>query len=559
MSKNSPALPSLSSLASTLALSTLGALPASNAWAETTDSGAIHFADVTAASGVDFVHNTGAFGSKWLPETMGSGVALFDYNGDGKLDVLFVNGNRFPGKPGRSTTQQLFQNLGGMKFKNVTRETGLAIEGYCMGAAAGDLDNDGDQDLYISCVGTDLLLINDGGTFTDRSAAAGLAREHEFGASVALLDADNDGFLDIFAARYVTWTPETDIICRLDGKNKSYCTPEPYDGASPRFYHNNGDGTFADWTRKAGIYKPNAKSLGVAVLDLDGDGWLDLAVANDTQPNLLFHNQGDGSFEEVGLIAGMAFDENGVARGGMGIDAADYDGSGRQSLVIGNFDGEMVALYQNAGDMLFIDSAAQAKIGRPTLSNLSFSTFFFDYDLDGDLDLLVANGHLEPEIETVKASVTYAQPTQLFRNDGGRFTEVTETAGGDLATPRVARGAAYGDLDDDGDLDLVISSNGGPAQLFENRGSHGNWLQIDAEGTRGNRDALGAVVEVVAGGKTQRWLIRAGSSYLSQSQTAPIIGLGTAVKIESVTLSTVAGSTAILVPAPNRRVTAIDR
>ncbi|MCZ6727297.1 MAG: CRTAC1 family protein [Acidobacteria bacterium] len=520
------------------------------------ESGAIRFVDVTASSGIDFVHNTGAFGQKWLPETMGSGVVLFDYNGDGKLDVLFLNGTKFPGKPGRSSTQQLYENLGGMKFRNVTKAAGLAIEAYCMGGAAGDLDNDGDQDLYISCVGNDILLQNEGGEFTDVSAAAGLSREYEFGASVALLDADNDGLLDIFATRYVTWTPETDLICRLDGKNKSYCTPEPYEGASPRFYHNTGDFTFVDWTRQAGLFEPDAKSLGVAVMDLDDDFWLDLAVANDTQPNLLFHNNGDGTFEEIGLIAGMAFDENGVARGGMGIDAADYDGSGRQSLVIGNFDGEMVALYHNVGDMLFIDSAAPAKIGRPTLPNLSFATFFFDYDLDGDLDLLVANGHLEPEIETIKANVTYAQPTQLFRNDGGRFTEVTDSSGGDLATPRVARGAAYADLDQDGDLDVVISTNGGPAQVFENTGDHGNWLQVDVEGAGGNRDGLGAVVEVVAGGVNQRWLLRAGGSYLSQSQTAPIFGLAGAAKLDSAAVVTRTGTKPLANPGVNQRVRA---
>jgi len=524
----------------------------------TADDGAIRFVDVTATSGLDFTHNTGAFGLKWLPETMGSGVVLFDYNEDDRLDVLLLNGTRFPGREGRSSTQRLFENQGGMKFRDVSVEAGVDIESYCMGGAAGDLDNDGDQDLYISCVGTDYLLENEDGTFRDVSEAAGLSRDYEFGASVALVDADNDGLLDIFATRYVTWTPETDLTCKLDGRNKSYCTPAPYDGASPRFYHNLGDGTFADWTERAGFLRPDAKALGVAVLDLENDGWMDLAVANDTQPNLLFHNQGDGTFEEVGLIAGMAFDENGVARGGMGIDAADYDGSGRQSLVIGNFDGEMVALYQNAGDLLFIDSAAPAKIGRPTLTSLSFSTFFFDYDLDGDLDLLVANGHLEPEIETIKSSVTYAQPTQLFRNDGGRFTEVTEEAGGDLATPRVARGAAYADLDDDGDLDLVITTSGGPAALFENTGAKGNWLQVDVEGVGGNRDGLGAVVEVRAGGKTLSWLVRAGGSYLSQSQTSPVFGLGSIAEVDSVTVTTAAGARELSVTGTNRRLSARD-
>lgn len=495
--------------------------------------------DATRTSGVDFTHQTGAFGKKWLPETMGSGVVVFDANGDGALDLLFLNGRGFPGQaksPGQTATQKLYRNKGGMKFADVTRESGLAISAYCMGGAAGDLDNDGDADLYLSCVGQDYLLENQGGTFKDVSTRAGLSRKYEFGASVAFLDADHDGLLDIYATRYVTWTPDTDLFCTLDGEAKSYCTPESYPGASPRFYRNRGGLSFEDRTQAAGLSAPKAKSLGVAVLDLDGDGWEDLAVANDTQPNLLYRNRKNGTFEEIGVASGMAFSETGVARGGMGIDAADYDRSGRSSILIANFANEMSALYRNEGNQLFVDVAPTSELGRKTLLNLAFAAFYFDYDLDGWLDVLFANGHLDPEIERVQPRVRYAQPAQLFRNQGaGRFVQVPDSSVPGLATARVARGGAYGDLDGDGDLDVVLTTNGGPAAIFENRGpGHGNWLRIDLEGTRSNRDGLGARVEVTAAGAMRSWLVRTGGSYLSQSQVDPVFGLGAATKAEKV-------------------------
>jgi hypothetical protein len=487
-------------------------LSAGAAVAEKTSS----FVDVTPRSGITFRHETGGFGQKWLPETMGAGVVVFDYNGDERQDLLFLNGRAFPGRKGAAATQALYRNRGGWRFSDATREAGLDISAYCLAGAAADLDNDGDADLYLSCLGADYLLRNEGGVFSDISKAAGLSRDYEFGASVALFDADRDGWLDILATRYVTWTPETDIRCSLDGVSKSYCTPESYPGASPRYYRNRGDGTFEDLTLEAGVHKPNAKSLGAAVLDLDDDGWLDVAVANDTQPNLLLRNTGKGGFEEIGVLSGMAFSETGVARGGMGIDAADYDRSGRPSLVIGNFANEMTALYRNEGNFLFVDVAPPARIGRPTLLSLTFAAFFFDYDLDGWLDLLFGNGHLDPEIENVQPNVRYAQPTQLFRNlGGGRFEEVTTGAGGDLATPRVARGAAHADLDGDGDHDLVLTTNGGPAAVFENRVPRG-------------------AVEISAGGGRQAWLVRTGGSYLSQSQLYPTFGLGETEKIDEV-------------------------
>jgi hypothetical protein len=525
------------------------------------------FVEVTAKSGIKFTHNTGGFGKKWLPETMGPGVVLFDANGDQRLDVLFLNGRSFPGKPGKATTSQLYLNQGGMKFADVTAKSGAGVAGYCLGGAAGDLDNDGDADLYLSCLGQDRLLRNDSAAgkprFADVGAAAGLAREPELGASVAFLDADRDGLLDVFATRYVTWTPESDVFCSLDGKTKAYCTPQTYTGAASRFYRNLGGWRFADQTRAAGLYQPAAKSLGVAVLDLEGDGWPDLAVANDTTPNLLFHNATAAhpdriAFEEVGVASGMALSAAGAARGGMGVDAADFDRSGRPSLVVGYFANEMSGLYRNEGNGLFMDVAPLSEVGRNTLRYVAWAAFFFDYDLDGWLDLFVANGHLDPEWERVKAAAGYAQPQQLFHNEGeGRFVETTAGAGGDLGRPLVGRGAAWGDLDDDGDLDLVVTTLAGPAHLFENRGlARGNWLRVHLVGRRSNRDGLGARVEVTAGGATQSWLARTGGSYLSQSQVDPHFGLGAAATIDKLVVRWPSGAVQTLTDVKaNQRLT----
>lgn len=518
------------------------------------------FVDVTARSGIDFVHNTGAFGEKWLPETMGSGVVLFDYDGDDDLDVLLLTGTRFEGQAGEASRQRLYRNEGGLRFTDVSEETGLDLEAYCLGGAAGDLDNDGDADLYLSCLGTDRLLINNDAAFQDRSATAGLTDTYEFGASVALFDADRDGLLDVFATRYVTWSPQDDLFCTLDGQTKSYCTPESYPGASPRYYRNRGDGTFEDLTETAGILAPAAKALGVSVLDLDDDGWLDVAVANDTQPNLLYRNLGDGTFEEIGVLTGMAFSETGVARGGMGIDAADYDRSGRQSLVVGNFANEMVALYRNEGNQLFVDVAPVSQLGRETMLSLTFGAFFYDYDLDGWLDILALNGHLDADIERVQPKVRYAQPAQLFRNaGGGDFQQVGPEIAGDLTVPRVGRGAAYGDLDGDGDPDLVLTTNGGPAVLLENQGEHGNWLQVVTRGRTSNRDGLGTVITVEAGGATQTWLVRTGSSYLSQSQVWPTFGLADATVVDRVSVVWPSGETSELAAVDvNQRIEIIE-
>ncbi|MFQ5877982.1 MAG: CRTAC1 family protein [Acidobacteriota bacterium] len=492
----------------------------------------VRFTDVTREAGITFVHNSGAFGNRYLPETMGSGLVFLDYDGDGWQDLFFVNGSDWPERRRRTTTQALYRNRGDGTFEDVTARAGLAVEMYGIGAAAGDYDNDGRVDLFVNGLGPDRLFHNRGdGTFEDVTAAAGVS-DPGFGSSATWLDYDRDGDLDLFACRYVEWSVGTDIYCTLDGESKSYCTPESYRGATNRLYRNRGDGSFEEVTRPAGVFDPTGKSLGVVALDYDGDGWIDLAVANDTQPNFLYRNRGDGTFEEVGMTAGIAFSEEGKARGAMGIDAADYDRSGRESLVIGNFSNEMLALYHNEGRGLFIDDAAPAGIGQPSLLTLAFGCFFFDFDLDGWLDIFVANGHVEDDINRVQPSVTYAQPPHLFRGlPGGRFEPAAAEAGPHLRRPVVARGAAYADYDGDGDLDVAMSVNDGEAILLRNDGGNANrWLRVRLVGTASNRDAIGAVARLrsadgeLLGTRT----VRSAASYASQSEMVLTFGLGPA-------------------------------
>ncbi len=486
------------------------------------------FRDVTAAAGIQFVHNSGAYGRKYLPETMGSGLVFFDYDGDGLPDLFFVNGTDWPEHHRRATVPALYHNRGDGTFEDVTVKAGLAVEMYGIGAVAGDYDNDGHPDLFINALGPDRLFRNRGdGTFEDVTKKAGVS-DPAFGSSAAWLDYDRDGWLDLFVCNYVDWSAATDIFCTLDGVNKSYCTPESYRGATNRLFRNRGDGTFEDVTRKAGIFNPTGKSLGVVALDYDGDGWPDLAVANDTQPNYLYHNLGNGTFRDVGEASGIGYGEDGKARGAMGIDAADEEGTGRESLLIGNFAHEMLALYRNQGNGVFLDEAPTAGIGQPSLLTLAFGCFFFDYDLDGILDLFVANGHVESDISRVQPSVTYAQPPHLFRGlPGGRYEAATRSAGIDLSKPVVGRGAAYADVDSDGDLDVAVSVNDGPAILLRNDGGNANgWIRLRLVGRKSNRDGIGAKVTLRSGSLHEIRTVRAGSSYASQSETVLTFGLG---------------------------------
>lgn len=495
----------------------------------------IQFRDITSQSGIHFIHNNGAFGKKWLPETMGPGCAFIDYDNDGYPDILLVNGEDWPGHQRASTTMKLYHNNHDGTFTDVTRKAGLGIPMFGLGVAIGDYDNDGYDDIFISALGQSHLFQNNGnGTFTDVTKAAGLWGLNEFSTGAAWVDYDRDGKLDLMVANYVQWSPQTDIYCTLDGVHKSYCTPESYKGSSARLWHNLGAGKFEDVTQKAGLHDPISKSLGVAILDYNGDGWPDILLANDTQPNKLYLNKKDGSFEERGVAAGIAFSEDGIARAGMGVDAADYDRSGHPSILITNFANQMLSLYHNEGNGLFVDEAPRSEVGRATLVTLGFGCFFFDYDNDGWPDIFVADGHIENEIERVQKRVSYAEPPHLFRNLGaGKFQEVTQQMGAAFASPKVARGTAYGDIDNDGALDILLTTNAGRAWLFHNEGGTNHSLRVKLSGTKSNRDGIGAIVRVNVGSGKQWQMLRSGSSYLSQSELVLTFGLGAPKQVDS--------------------------
>ena len=485
--------------------------------------------DVTTAAGIHFRHNSGAFGAKYLPETMGPGCAFFDYDADGWLDILLVNGAAWPGHRGERTSMRLYRNNRNGTFTDVTEKAGLAVEMYGMGVAVGDYDNDGFPDLLVTAVGQNRLFHNNGrGRFLDVTEKAGLGGRNAFSTSALWFDFDRDGLLDLLVCNYVKWSAAHDVFCSVDGKRKSYCTPEAYHGETCWLFRNRGNGTFEDVTAKSGIFDSTSKSLGAALLDYDRDGWPDLLIANDTQPNKLYRNLHNGAFEDVAVRAGVAFSDDGKARAGMGVDTADFDNSGIEGIAITNFDNEMMALYRLGTDGVYRDTAQAAGIGPASRSSLGFGCAFLDLDLDGRLDLVAVNGHIDETVRRIHGNVGYAQPPHLFLNQGkGAFRDIAAAAGAGFAAPKVARGLAIGDFDRDGSPDLLLTTNQGPAYLYRNQQLSGNrGLRLRLTGTKSNRDAIGALVRVFTPDGAQSRRVKSGSSYLCQSELTLTFGLG---------------------------------
>ncbi|HRV06882.1 MAG TPA: CRTAC1 family protein [Acidobacteriota bacterium] len=514
-----------------------------------TDAPEVWFTDVTAESGLDFHHFNAATPAKLLPETMGSGVAFFDCDADGYPDLFFANGAPLTDERtrGELPTQRLYKNIGGRHFENVTAGSGLDETYFGMGVAVGDIDNDGLLDLAVTATDYTRLYKNLGGCrFREITREVGLDCPG-YGSSLAFLDYDRDGYLDLFISRYVEWTAETDIPCRPDGTNRTYCTPEVYPPIPNCLFRNLAGRRFQDVSEVSGIASVAGKGLGVVVLDFNDDGWPDIAVANDTVGNFLFENQGDGTFSEVGVDSGLAYSESGAARGGMGIDAADLDGDGGTDVVIGNFSQEMAAVYRWEKAGYFIDDAAQVGIGIPTLMTLAFGTLIEDFNNDGWADVLLANGHIEPNIAATRRSQRYRQPPQLFSNVGqGRFELIERFLGDPEERLLVSRGLASADFNRDGSLDFVISQNGGPAYLFRNerRGKH--WLRLQLEGVVSNRAGYGSRVEAIFGGRRVVRFLNSGRSYLSACEPIVHLGLADAKQVDRLEVRWPSGRVTVL-------------
>ncbi len=495
--------------------------------------------DLAELEGLDFNHDHGGIGQKYYVETMGSGVCLLDYDNDNDLDIYFCQGAPLPGwNEDEILENKLFRNDNGL-WVDVTENTGVGDNSYSIGCACGDVDNDGDTDLYVTNFGADILYINQGnGTFTDMTTEMGI-NSPKWGSSATFFDGDNDGWLDLYVTNYVEFSLDKNPWCgeHISGL-RAYCDPDVFRGISDDFYHNNGDGTFMNWSERSGISKNSGKGLGVVPGDVDEDGDLDIYVANDKVMNLLYINDGSAHFEESALFNGVGFNENGKAEAGMGVDFGDVDQNGRLDLFVTNFSGESNTLYLNDGNGAFTDKTFSAGLGQPSLDVLGFGTKFMDIDLDGWLDLFVVNGHVIDNINHFNSAYTHAQRKQIFVNDqDGTFTEIHKGKTGDVAIPSVGRGAAFGDIDNDGDLDCVISNNNGPANLLIKEGRPvNNWIGFELVGSSVNKDAIGSMVTVSSELGTQLAYVNPGASYLSSNDKRIVFGLGKDEKIHSISI-----------------------
>ena len=498
----------------------------------------VTFTDVTSQAGIHFKHSSAATGRKYLVETMGSGCAFLDYNNDGRMDIYMVNGAPLPGF---SSTQKisnaLYRNNGDGTFTDVTAAAHVDGEGiYGMGVAVGDYDNDGNEDIYLTGFGRSILYHNNGdGTFTDVTQKAGVGDDGMWAVSAAFLDYDNDGKLDLFVSNYLDYKISADIPCGDPAKGlRSYCHPATYRGTHNRLFHNNGDGTFTDVSEQSGIAAAVGKGMGAVAADLDGDGWMDIFVSNDTVPNFLFHNNGDGTFKETGAFAGVAYSENGQAKSGMGADVGDFNGDGKPDILMTALSQYGASLYRNDGDGLFTDVSSQAGLTEPTFLLGGWGVKFLDYDNDGHPDIFITNSHVMDDIASYTDALTYRQPDLLLQNQEGHFVDVTQGQPA-LLKPRAGRGVAIGDYDNDGDMDILVNNNNGVPTLLRNDGGNRNhWIKFKLVGTRSNRDAIGATLTVAAGDLVQTQQMKSGGSYLSSHDSRLNFGLGESDHIDSV-------------------------
>ena len=524
----------------------------------------VKFVDIAQSAGIDFRHDNAASSEKYLIETMGSGCGWIDYDQDGLLDLYLVNGaaTRLH-KPAHPLRSALYRNNGDGTFTDVTVKAGVGAEGlFGMGVAVGDYDNDGYPDLLVLGYGRCILYHNNGnGTFTDVTARAGVENAGRWASSAAWFDYNNDGHLDLVIANYIDWSPDRNFWCGDHGPGmRSYCHPDDYNGEAPTLFHNNGDGTFADVSKQSGVGLKPGNGLGVVTFDYDNDGWQDIFIANDSMANFLFRNNRDGTFREVGYSAGVAVSADGLPEAGMGTDAADTTGKGRMDLVVTHLDSQLARLYENMGDGTFDDATLRSGLGYATFHMSGFGARFMDYDNDGAPDIFMANGHVLDNIQRYNASVHYAEPKLMFRNMGhGAFQNVSETLGRDFQLPRVSRGAAVGDFDNDGDLDILVNNNGERPQLLRNDGGNANhWLEILLIGTRSNRDGVGARVKVSAGDLVCCEQRKGGMSYQSAQDPRLHFGLGKHSIVDSVEILWPSGTVTKLAKIQADRIIAVE-